>query len=54
MSRWIASKPPIYVWDRDEWIRETDSKIFVANTSSKEWISEDEKIPFPPKSKILR
>ncbi len=53
--KWIDKHPPLYVYIGDEWERETDHKIFVADDDKKAWLAADgEKIVWPKKSKVMR
>lgn len=52
--KWISRYSPIYIWENDEWLRESDGKVFKASFELSHWISQDgEKVQFSPKSRIL-
>lgn len=50
--RWISKTPPGYVWQDDEWYRETDAKVFIAKIENSRWEGDGENVPFPPKTYV--
>lgn len=52
--KWISKKPPLYVWEGDHWYCEIDKQTYSPDLSKCEWISENNSIPFLPKSKVMK
>lgn len=55
---WKSKKPPIYVWEGDQWQNEENGHIYTADLDNLMWrLNEDltpicADIPFPPKTQI--
>lgn len=54
MMRWIASSPPIYVWEGDVWYNEKDKKEYTVDLEKAAWVSGTSQFPFTKKTKIFK
>ncbi len=52
---WISSQKclPLYVWENDQWLNESDGIIYKANLLKRIWEGCGREIPFPPKKCVV-
>jgi len=52
--KWISKKPPLYVWEDDEWFNEIDGICYQCDIKQRIWWQTGRtSISFPPKTKVF-
>jgi hypothetical protein len=51
--QWYSKQAPIYAWNGDIWHCEVDGKEYVCDIKNLCWTSQESRVIFPPKTKIM-